>query len=267
MGAYDPGGLEDFAAVVPEHIVVDVGNIYAPERQEIHRDHVHAVVFAELAGDVHVDALVIHIVRASDQNDPQLVFFLDHGERLFARLLELQSEIRLRRVCPPHGPVHLILRNAEGLGKRTQLLFYPVQSAPEMDRRGQKTIQIGLEMRGAPEHIRQGLSPRAHVRFCIRIVRFLVEHVGMENIIHLLVEQVLDVPVRHADRITRLGHRGLHAVVPNFAIRGIRQHHLEAQLGKKGRPKRQSVVHIHTPRQSDLLSASCILLFYFLVGA
>jgi len=86
MVADEARRLEDLAPVVPVHVGHDVVDVDALDRQEVERDDVHPVELAQLAGDVHVDTLVVHVVRTTDEHDAELARLVERGESALAGL-------------------------------------------------------------------------------------------------------------------------------------------------------------------------------------
>ena len=58
--------LQNLETVAPIHIGIDVRDILMVNSQEIYWNNIHAVVVAQLAWDIQIDAAVIDIVRPPD---------------------------------------------------------------------------------------------------------------------------------------------------------------------------------------------------------
>ena len=90
--------LQDLAPVVPVHVGHDRIDVDALDGQEVERDDVDAVELAQLARDVHVDALVVHVVRPADEDDAELAGLLERVQRLAAGVEQRLAELVLADV-------------------------------------------------------------------------------------------------------------------------------------------------------------------------
>ncbi len=87
------------------------------------------------------------------------------------------------------------------LGKR---LFYVLTSVLEIDSGREKFVAIRLQLGKRTNHEWQRLIPRAKMRVLHALGGFHVEHVGQEDVIDALLDQVLDVTVRDLHGIAGL---------------------------------------------------------------
>ncbi len=118
----------------------------AVERQEVERKDVHAILRAQLARNVAIDAAIVNVIRPADENERGLVGAREFVERLGSGFQNGLVESALSSIGCGDGAFILTARDVESLrGELGERLFHVFTSVLEIDSGREKLVAIGLE--------------------------------------------------------------------------------------------------------------------------
>ena len=166
----------------------------------------------------------------------------------------------------PHLGVVVVQRLIGGLGRGRDLLLFQLRvfAAEILGRLLDKPLVVGqLKIRHHKVEVRQRrhigvqqLGVIRHDRAVIAVGRTafvqIVGHAGIEDRVHALVEQVLDVAVHELCRIAHgIRRDGMLALHVHIAGGHVREHGLKAERAQEGGPERGQLVEVQAKGQAE----------------
>ncbi len=117
-------------------------------------------------------------------------------------------------------------------------------AALEEEARAKQHGRAGTQAKRGRDHLGRGDDVGAGVALAEIVVRlFRVADAGQEDVIHVHLQQLGDVPVRDFEREAGLAGHGVQALGNNLLVAGRRRHDREAEFLEEGAEERDS-----TPR-------------------
>ena len=224
----------------------------AVEREEVERKDVHAILRAQFARNVAIDAAIVNVIRPADENERWLVSAREFVECLGTGFQNGLVEITLSSIGCGDGAFILTARDVESLcGELGERLFHVFTSVLEIDSGSEKLVAIGLKLGKSADDKRQCLVPRAEMRVLHAFGRFHVEHVGQEDVVDALLDEVVDVTVCDLHRIARLRDCQFIASYRDGAIGLRRYDDVETELLEVGAPEWKAIIEEHGARNTD----------------
>ena len=192
--------------------------------------------------------LRVDVVGSSGEHDTGLAVLLEELHGLLALAVHLSLERLVLGVRLIQRGNYLFLSEAAVREFLCEFLVKALAHALLVEYRQERIHELHV-----PAKLRHGILDNLRIcsndRTVVVVVRAVVlahfiGHGGVENELHSLVNQCLDMTVRQLRRIAyRLGRHGLNAAVVNLAGGLRRQLHGESELGEKLVPERIVLVH------------------------
>ena len=130
----EAGRAQNLVAVGPVHVVVDIVDVDAGQRQRIDGQDIYAVLLTQFARRRQTHAAVVNVVRPADQYHAGFARFDELGERRGTRIGVGALEALLRSVCDLERPVGVALPDAQLFCHADQVFANHVPAALKVQR-------------------------------------------------------------------------------------------------------------------------------------